>query len=48
MDEATSALDNENEKMVQVNIEIFLGSNRKNKWCYTDYYRASVVNNRKM
>ena len=48
MDEATSALDNENEKMVQVNIEIFLGSNRKNKWCYTDYYRASAVNSRKM
>ena len=48
MDEATSALDNENEKMVQVNIEIFLGSNRKDKWCYTDNYRASAVNSRKM
>lgn len=29
LDEATSALDNENEKMVQVNICLIIGSNRK-------------------
>ena len=44
MDEATSALDNENEKMVQVNYDINIGSNREDQWGDTDYYCASTFN----